>query len=210
MTAERFLARGGAREPDSQTLACYHGSVGQESPRLGRLDKSVRSGPEDVRTGLASHLTRLWRYGLVLSRSRETAHDLVQATCVRALERAPQFAAGTRLDRWLLSILRSIWLNEVRASRVRRGLGLVDAEAVLTLDGVAQMESSVLTRQVLANVSQLPEPQREALLLVYAEGLSYRDAAAFLDVPVGTVQSRLAAARAALAGLSDRETESRT
>jgi RNA polymerase sigma-70 factor (ECF subfamily) len=70
---------------------------------------------DPVTEDIANELPRLWRYGLVLSGNRDTAEELVQATCVRALERSHQFAAGTRLDRWLISILHSIWLNEVRS-----------------------------------------------------------------------------------------------
>ena len=65
---------------------------------------------------------RLWRYGVVLAGSRDAADDLVQATCLRALERAHQFQPGTHLDRWLMAILHSIWLNDIRAARYRRGL----------------------------------------------------------------------------------------
>ena len=73
----------------------------------------------EVRAGLEPNLARLWRYGLMLAGARDVAEDLVQATCVRALERADQFQSGTRVDRWLFSILRSIWLNELRSRRVR-------------------------------------------------------------------------------------------
>lgn len=74
--------------------------------------------------GPGAQLDRLWRFGLVLSGSRAAAEDLVQATCLRPLERAHQFAVGTRLDRGLFAILHSIWLNELRAARYRRGEGL--------------------------------------------------------------------------------------
>jgi RNA polymerase sigma-70 factor, ECF subfamily len=80
----------------------------------------------EVRVGLERCLTRLWRYALLLSKESDVAEDLVQATCVRAIERADQFTPGTRLDRWLFAILRSIWLNEVRARRIRQGEGFVD------------------------------------------------------------------------------------
>jgi RNA polymerase sigma-70 factor (ECF subfamily) len=159
----------------------------------------MSSGPDEVRAALAAHLTRLWRYGLVLSRRRDLAEDLVQATCLRALERADQYRAGTRIDRWLFSILHSIWLNDVRALRVRLGEGQVDSEATLSFDGAAQIETGVLAAQVLREVAALPEGQREAVFLVYGEGWAYREAAAILDVPIGTVMSRLAAARATLA-----------
>jgi RNA polymerase sigma-70 factor (ECF subfamily) len=154
-----------------------------------------------VISGIGAELSRLWRYGLVLSGNRDTAEDLVQATCVRALERAHQFQPGTRLDRWLIAILHSIWLNEVRSRKVRQGQGLVDADAVLVFDGLRETETNILAAQVLREVQDLPEAQRETVYLVYIEGLTYREAAETLAVPIGTIMSRLAAARSKLAGL---------
>jgi len=148
---------------------------------------------------LGQHLARLWRYGLLLSRQQHVAEDLVQATCVRALERADQFVPGTRMDRWLLSILHSIWLNEVRSRRVRQGQGLVDADNALSFDGEYAAQTHVLASQVIRRVDALPEAQRETVFLAYVEGLSYREVAEVLDVPIGTVMSRLAVARAKLA-----------
>ncbi|HVY20624.1 MAG TPA: sigma-70 family RNA polymerase sigma factor [Bauldia sp.] len=156
---------------------------------------------DPVIAGIGAELARLWRYGLVLSGNRDTAEDLVQATCVRALERSHQFQPGTRLDRWLIAILHSIWLNEVRARKVRQGQGLVDADAVLVFDGLRETETNILAAQVLREVQDLPEVQRETVYLVYVEGLTYREAAETLAVPIGTIMSRLAAARAKLAGL---------
>ena len=155
----------------------------------------------EVRAGLEPSLARLWRYALVLSRSRDVAEDLVQATCLRAIERADQFVPGTRVDRWLLAILRSIWLNEIRSRRVREGGGFVDAEDVLTTDGAREIEMNITASAVLRAIGRLPEAQRETVLLVYGEGYSYAEAAAALAIPIGTVMSRLAAARVALAKL---------
>jgi RNA polymerase sigma-70 factor (ECF subfamily) len=160
------------------------------------------AGHEAVRAGLSQHLAALWRYGLVLSTSRDTAEDLVQATCVRALERSRQFQPGTRLDRWLFSILHSIWINEIRARRIRLGGGFVDAEIALVFDGSHAVETNILAGQVLREIATLPEAQRETVLLVYAEGFSYREAADFLSVPIGTIMSRLASAREKLGHLS--------
>lgn len=159
------------------------------------------TGRHEVIGGLTSNLARLWRYGLVLSGARDVADDLVQATCVRALERADQFQAGTRLDRWLFSILRSIWINELRSRRVRAGGGFVDAAETLVVDGGREIETNIFVSQVLKEVGGLPEAQREAVLLVYVEGLTYREAAEILAAPIGTVMSRLAAARLTLAKL---------
>jgi RNA polymerase sigma-70 factor, ECF subfamily len=155
----------------------------------------------EVRSGLEPALARLWRYALVLSKRRDVADDLVQATCLRAIERADQFAPGTRVDRWLFAILRSIWLNEIRSQRIREGGGFVDAEDALTTDGAREIEMNITASAVLRAIDRLPEAQRETVLLVYAEGYSYAEAAAALGIPIGTVMSRLAAGRAALAKL---------
>jgi RNA polymerase sigma-70 factor, ECF subfamily len=154
----------------------------------------------EVRAGLEPSLARLWRYALVLSRARDLADDLVQATCLRAIERADQFVPGTRVDRWLFAILRSIWLNQLRSQRIREGGGFVDVDS-LTTDGEREIEMNITASQVLRTIDRLPEAQRETVLLVYGEGYSYAEAAAALGVPIGTVMSRLAAGRAALAKL---------
>jgi RNA polymerase sigma-70 factor, ECF subfamily len=169
------------------------------------LQRMIGNGPNEVKAALVGHLSRLWRYGFFLTGRHEVAEDLVQATCVRALERSHQFEPGTRLDRWLFSILRSLWLNEVRANKVRAGKGHVDAEAALVFDGAHQIEVSILAQQVLKEVGALSETLRETLFLVYVEGLSYREAAAVLDVPVGTIMSRLARARVMLGTLNAEE-----
>jgi RNA polymerase sigma factor (sigma-70 family) len=154
-----------------------------------------------VRSGLPHLLTRLWRYGLVLSGERDMADELVQATCLRALERAHQFTPGTDLGHWTFKILGSIWSNELRARRVRVGEGIVEAEFELATDGEREIEMNIFVRQVLIEIGRLPEVQRVAVLLVYGEGLSYREAADVLEVPIGTVMSRLAAARATLGSM---------
>jgi RNA polymerase sigma-70 factor (ECF subfamily) len=155
----------------------------------------------EVRAGLEPSLARLWRYALVLSRARDVADDLVQATCLRAIERADQYVPGTRVDRWLFAILRSIWLNEIRSQRIREGGGFVDAADALTTDGAREIEMNITAAAVLRAIDRLPEAQRETVLLVYGEGYSYAEAAAALGVPIGTIMSRLAAGRAALAKL---------
>jgi RNA polymerase sigma-70 factor (ECF subfamily) len=168
------------------------------APKNAAGAEAVIASEADIRTGLTEHLSRLWRYGLVLSRKRDVAEDLVQQTCVRALERAAQFQPGTRLDRWLFSILHSIWLNEIRAGKVRRGQGFADAEEALVFDGAAATETHVAAAQLLRKVDALPEAQRSAVFLAYVEGLPYREVADILNIPIGTVMSRLAAARARL------------
>jgi RNA polymerase sigma-70 factor (ECF subfamily) len=143
---------------------------------------------------------------MVLSRSRDAADDPVQATCLRAIERADQFAPGTRQNRWFFSILRSISLNEARGRRVREGSGVVEAELVLTSDGAKAIEMNILAAEVLNAIDRLPETQRETVLLVYGECFSYAEAASALGIPVGTVMSRIGAARSTLAKWKERFT----
>jgi RNA polymerase sigma-70 factor (ECF subfamily) len=162
--------------------------------------QSIIASEYDIRDELATHLPWLWRYGLVLSRRGDVAEDLVQATCHRALEDSKQYRAGTRLDHWLLSVLHSIWINEVRFYRIRARQGFVEANLALVLDGQYDMEISVLGNQVLRKVCALPEAQRTVVFLTYVEGFSYREVADLLDIPVGAVMSRLASARVGLAG----------
>ena len=168
---------------------------------IGSDARMSEASRREVRAGLEPCLARLWRYALVTSRARDAAEDLVQATCLRAIERADQFVPGTRLDRWLFAILRSIWLNDIRARRIREGGGFVDAEDALAIDGAREIEANIFAAEVFRAIAQLPEAQREAALLVYCEGYSYAEAASALGIPIGTVMSRLAAARSALADL---------
>lgn len=163
-------------------------------------DESSQSYSTDsVRQGLGPCLARLWRYGYVLSHQRHVADDLVQATCVRALERASHYQPGTRLDRWLFSILHSIWLNDVRAQRIRQGRGFVDSETLMASNDAQALDSEILAGQLLRRVQALPEALRESVFLAYVEGLSYREIADIQQIPMGTVMSRLAAARIKLA-----------
>ena len=148
----------------------------------------------NLRRELRALMPRLWRYGLVLSGNREDAADLAQATAVRALERAHQFRQGTDFDRWCFTILSSIWKNELRARAVRRGRGLVPVDDA-GLQAQDNGDVNILARQVLSFMQALPEAQRETLYLVYVEGYSYAEAAERLEIPIGTVMSRLANGR---------------
>ncbi len=153
---------------------------------------------QDIRNQLGEYLARLWRYGMVLSRKPDVADDLVQATCLRALERAEQFSVGTTLDRWLFTILHSIWVNEVRSRVIRQGQGFAPLDDVAP-DNAGDSADAIWAAQVMARVERLPEAQRNAVFLVYVEGFTYQEAADTLSVPIGTIMSRLATARQTLA-----------
>ena len=151
------------------------------------------------REDLIELLPRLWRFALALCKEPTGAEDLVQETCRRALERQAQFQTGSRLDHWTFAIMVSIRRNDLRRDRVRRGNGMEDAGLLQAGDQTAGVLAEVLKSQLFACVATLSEVQREAVILVYAEGMSYGDAAEILGIPLGTVMSRLAAAKENLA-----------
>lgn len=165
--------------------------------------RSIRNDDQDsasvVRRGLPQVFPRLWRYAVSLTGRRDWGDDLAQTTCVRALDRAHQFQPGTHLDRWLFTMAKRIWLNELRARKVRTGGGLVPVEEIDLPDHAPDQETNILAREVLNKVNALPEAQRQAVFLVYVEGYSYKEAAEIMEIPIGTVMSRLAAARKSIA-----------
>ncbi len=149
----------------------------------------------EVQAGIDGVFPRLWRYCLGLTGSRDRADDLAQAACLRAIEKADQFEPGTHLDRWMFRMTQRMWINELRKDAVRMGGGLAPVEEIDLVDEKADPETNLLGREVLNSVMELPEAQRATVILVYVEGYRYLEAAEILDIPVGTVMSRLAAAR---------------
>lgn len=148
---------------------------------------------------LVELVPRLRRFAYALTGSADAGDDLVQAACERALRSAEQFRAGTRMDSWMFRIMQNLWLDDRRRRRVR-GTQIDPETAGLSDDGFGarQLEDQVALAQVRAAVDTLPDDQRAVLVLVAIEGLNYREAADVLDLPMGTVMSRLARARARL------------
>ncbi|HZL59232.1 MAG TPA: RNA polymerase sigma factor [Stellaceae bacterium] len=148
---------------------------------------------------LVAVLPRLRRFARGLTGSAVEADDLVQAACERALSRTHQFQPGTRFDSWMFRIVQTVWIDLLRA----RGTRKVESEDVAINIGsdesVRRVEARLALREVQAVVATLPTEQRVALLLVTVEGLSYKEAAEIAGVPVGTIMSRLARARGAVA-----------
>ena len=148
---------------------------------------------------LESVFPRLWRYCLVVAGNRDRADDLAQAACLRAIERSHQFEAGTHLDRWLFRIAQRVWIDEVRKQAVRLGGGNLAVEDADLVDTNLDPEANVMGQEVMKEVMSLPEAQRIVVFLVYVEGKSYKQAAEIIGTPIGTIMSRLAAARRKIA-----------
>lgn len=147
-------------------------------------------------------LPRLRRFARGLAGSPDEGDDLLQHACERALSRLDQFEAGTRLDRWMFQIIKTSHIDRQRQTK-RRDAPLYDQEAVVRVSYDARIEEQTAARQELRRVREavyaLPEEQREVLMLVVSDGLSYQEAADIIGVPQGTVMSRLCRARQKLA-----------
>ncbi|MBN9116553.1 MAG: RNA polymerase sigma factor [Pandoraea sp.] len=153
---------------------------------------------QDLPSLLPGLLPRLWAFALRITGDRHDAEDLVQRACLHALERVHQWQPGTSALSWMYRIVHTTWINEIRARRVRSRGSLAwddaDVEAIPDLQA-STPEDLASYHQVFGAVDRLPEAQRLVVLLVAVEGPSYQEAALVLDVPIGTVMSRLSRAR---------------
>ncbi len=155
--------------------------------------------PENVHDQMVALLPRLRRFARNLVRNTHDADDVVQIALERALARIDQWQRGARLDSWMFKIVRNAWIDEMRA-RGRRERLFVPAEAGEGV-GESSMEREADLLSVQSAMARLPEEQRMAVSLVLIEGLPYREAADVLDIPIGTLTSRLARGREALQAL---------
>jgi RNA polymerase sigma-70 factor, ECF subfamily len=156
------------------------------------------SGQNDqVHQQLRELLPRLRRFARSLTGHRQDADDLVQTAVERALLRAGQWREELgSLEAWLFGIVRNAWMDELRARQRRLRIFAPEREAEQV--GQSPLEGRLELMAVQAAMDRLPEEQRMAVALVLVEGLSYREAAWVMEVPVGTLTSRLARGREAL------------
>lgn len=145
---------------------------------------------------LIDALPRLRRYALSLSRVADVADELVQAACERALATAATLDDDGRFDAWMFRIVRNLWYDRLRRLRTRgEEIDVTVRDDLVAIDGEKLPERRDLLRRAARAIDKLPDEQRDLMLLVCVEGLSYRDAADVLELPIGTVMSRLARAR---------------
>jgi RNA polymerase sigma-70 factor (ECF subfamily) len=163
---------------------------------------STMTPADEVRAALGELLPRLRRFARVITRNVADADDLVQASVEKALARAEQWRPGSRVDSWMFGIMKNAWVDEIRARRRRDRVHAPEEAGSRVGDASAAARDIALSVQ--AAMERLPEEQRLAVALVLIEGLSYKDAAETLGIPIGTLTSRLARGRATLqAALGD-------
>ena len=149
--------------------------------------------------GLREMMPRLRRYAHALSRDGADADDLVGQAIERALRSRDQWQPGSRLDSWLYRIVRKLWIDETR-SRARRAKVELPPEAGETAgyDPRPGTEAAIDLQRVMGAMTRLPDEQREVVALILVDGFGYREAAELLELPIGTVSSRLVRGRNAL------------
>lgn len=169
-----------------------------ETSRLVRLiPRKAKTLSETFERDVLALLPRLRRFAAGLAGHPADGDDLCQMTIERALVGRGKWQAGTRLDSWMYRIMRNLWIDETRV-RARRARTFVSEDAGLSVGGDGAQEASVELAHVDRAMQQLPEEQREAVLLVMVEGYAYREAAEIVGCPVGTLNSRLVRGRDAL------------
>ena len=156
-----------------------------------------------LRDEILAAIPSLRAFAISLVHDRNRADDLVQDTLVRAWRAIDRFERGTNLNAWLFTILRNLFHSEYR--KKRREVDDPEGTYAAQLKVVPDQQSRLDYEDMRSALAKVPADQREALLLVAAEGMSYEDVAQITGVPVGTVKSRVNRARARLAKLLDHE-----
>lgn len=149
----------------------------------------------DFHQNLIETLPALKAFAIVLTRNREMADDLVQDTALRAIDRCDQFMPGTSLKAWAFTLMRNIHIDRLRQQRRRPTAELDETLMDQVATVAAGQEHKLMLQDVMDNVMKLGREQREALLLVAAQGLSYEQTAEICGCPIGTIRSRISRAR---------------
>ena len=157
-------------------------------------------GIEDELVGI---LPKLKTHALYLTRSGDKADDLLQRTCLRALSRSHQWQAGTRLDRWVSTIMNSIWFNELRQRRQRQEEELPEPDLVADRGFERQVEAQIMISDLRRACAKLSDEDFALVTKIHSYGYTYKEVAEELDVPIGTVLSRVSRAKAMIKNAAD-------
>jgi RNA polymerase sigma-70 factor (ECF subfamily) len=149
--------------------------------------------------GLVELLPRLRRFARALTRSLADADDLVQMAIERALRSKDQWQPGSRLDSWTYRIIRNLWIDTLRSRSRKQAFEAPPEEAErIGADPCETLEASADLQRVMNAMEKLPNEQREIVALILIEGFGYKEVSEMLDLPIGTVSSRLVRGRTAL------------
>jgi RNA polymerase sigma-70 factor, ECF subfamily len=161
-------------------------------------ERSGSTGAQpSIRSGLLAAIPSLRAFAMALTNDVSRADDLVQETILRAWQNQDRFEPGSNLGAWLFTILRNLFYSHLR--RMKREVADSDGSYAAQLRTAPDQEGSVIVKDMWRALGELPPDQREALLLMGAEGMSYDEAARICGVAVGTIKSRVNRARRRLA-----------
>jgi len=169
----------------------------EENPQRNVVVRQERD--ETVQRQIVAMLPRLRRFARSLTGNATDADDLVQDTVERALKNIARWEPGTRLDSWMYRIAQNLFIDGVRRRRQYKAAPVEAAENAPSVEGERATEARLMLAKTVAAMQELPEEQRLAVSLVLVEGFGYQEAADILNVPIGTLTSRLARGREALA-----------
>jgi RNA polymerase sigma-70 factor (ECF subfamily) len=160
----------------------------------------------DFRSELAELIPKLRRFAFGICGTAHDADDLVQSAMERALRNEDQWRPGTRLDSWMYRIMQNLWIDQMRQRRSRGTVApLEDAFAVVGEDARVTVENRDMAARAIAAFNALSPEVKAAAAMVILNGQSYRQAADALDVPIGTIMSRVARARRALETMTGKD-----
>lgn len=154
---------------------------------------------EQIKRDMIALLPRLRAFARSLTRDPVRADDLVQQSCEKALRNLAGFTPGTRLDSWMFRIMRNAWIDDRRAPRHLEMADNIDDKQIMSEDGTTRILARLELQSVIRAMAAMDQDQREVLMLIGVDGMRYRDAAEALELPIGTVMSRLSRARKTLA-----------
>lgn len=186
-------------KPNGLTSTDYSPSISSRSPWIGHGPVAVNRGVvvADIYHSIEAEIPRLRRYARALVRDGAGADDLVQDCLARALEKLHLWQEGTDLRAWLFTILHNQYVNQVRRA-VREGAAVGLSESEPMLAQAPHQGKRLELRDLQRAITKLPDDQRSVILLVGLEGMRYEEVADILDIPIGTVRSRLSRGRDAL------------
>jgi RNA polymerase sigma-70 factor (ECF subfamily) len=192
------MKAGGSRKPGRNEVDARPDDVPQDGGHgtFRLTEEQTESVIRDVHNKMVKNLPRLRRYVYSLTRGADSSEDLVQETCARALAHLDQWQPGTRLDSWMFRIAQNLWIDLMRMERFRGEV--VNIEIIgdlLSCDGRVIAEDRIVLQEVGRDIAQLSPDQRNVISLVCGYGMSYKETGKVLNLPPGTVMSRLARAR---------------
>lgn len=158
--------------------------------------RGMHASLDQIREQIVDLLPRLRRFARTLARDPHDADDLVQVAVERALARSEQLRPDSKLSSWMFGILRNAWIDETRTRGRRNRIFAPEELGENVGDSASGSHAEALSVQDA--MARLPDEQRIAVGLVLVEGLSYKEAAEIMGVPIGTLTSRLARGREAL------------